>query len=427
MNIHSDTPLNQISLTQALSMCEMGKCTVEQIIHACYDRIDAREQSVGAWQYLIPRQEYLKTYNDNKEFYQNSVLKGLPIAVKDIIDTANMPTEMGSSIHQGRYPTNDATCVFRLIKAGGIIMGKTVTTEFAYFRPGKTANPCNLAHTPGGSSSGSAASVADYMVPVALGSQTAASTIRPAGYCGTIGYVATRGEMSLRGIQPLAQSLDSFGLFARNCDDIKLLRSLILLHEPNVKTLDIQGLKIVAVNGDDVGECSPDMHHAMDIQIQSLQDKGIQVVQGDFDGRLQQLVDIHAQIMAFEVARNIVEETEYSDKISPQFNALLSDGMAMTYADYMQALADRDAIADWIHNSYGAYDAFLAPSAPGSAPMGLSATGAPHMSRPWQVLGRPTISHPVYNDDNGLPLSVQLIGKPHSDDMLLQLSGALQS
>ena len=154
MNIHSDPPLNQLTLTQALSLCNTGKSTVEQIVHACYDRIEAREQQVGAWQYMRSRTEYLDIYHNNQDFYKNSVLKGLPVAIKDIIDTADMPTELGSPIYQGRCPLQNATCVSRLLQAGAIVMGKTVTTEFAYFRPGKTANPCNLAHTPGGSSSG---------------------------------------------------------------------------------------------------------------------------------------------------------------------------------------------------------------------------------------------------------------------------------
>ena len=435
MNIHSDPPLNrpplnrpplnQLTLTQALSLCNTGKSTVEQIVHACYDRIEAREQQVGAWQYMRSRTEYLDIYHNNKDFYKNSVLKGLPVAIKDIIDTADMPTELGSPIYQGRCPPHNATCVSRLLQAGAIVMGKTVTTEFAYFRPGKTANPCNLAHTPGGSSSGSVASVADGMVPVALGSQTGGSVIRPAAYCGIIGYVATPGEMSLRGVLPLAQSLDSLGIFARSCEDIYLLRSLILSHSPNVQPIDIQGVKIVRVHGDDVGECSPDMHRAMDMAAQNLKQQGVQVIQGKFGNRLHQLGTIHAQIMAFEVARNIVEETAYLDKISPQFKELLSQGTNMTYAEYKIALSQRDTIADWIRDTYGGCDGFLAPSAPGAAPLGLDATGSPHMSRPWQALACPAVSYPVYGDDNGLPLSVQLIGHPHSDDMLLQLAGAV--
>ena len=147
---------------------------------------------------------------------------------------------------------------------------------------------------------------------------------------------------------PLAQSLDSLGIFARSCEDIYLLRSLILSHSPNVQPIDIQGVKIVRVHGDDVGECSPDMHRAMDMAVQNLKQQGVQVIQGKFDNRLHQLVTIHAQIMAFEVARNIVEETAYLDKISPQFKELLSQGTNMTYAEYKIALSQRDTIADWI-------------------------------------------------------------------------------
>ena len=413
--------LNRLSLTDALRHLAEGTHTAEQIINACYDRTLSRENDVGAWQYLLSRDDYLKQYHAHKDFYDQSPLKGLPIAIKDIIDTADMPTEMGSAIHAGRMPHSDASCVSRLKQAGGIIMGKTVTTEFAYFRPGKTANPNNLKHTPGGSSSGSAAAVADAMVSVALGSQTAASVIRPAAYCGTWGYVATRGEYSLRGVQPLAQSLDSLGMFARTIDDIKLLRALILACDMPTQKLDMSTLKIVVVNGDDVGDCSPDMHHAMETATQTLADNGAQIVDGDFGGRLQQLVDIHSTIMAFEVARNIVVESQSPDKISPQFNDLLEQGRGLSYAQYQQALTSRDVIDTWLKNNYG-NAVFLAPAAPGAAPAGLDATGSPHMSRPWQVLGRPTVCHKITTDSDGLPLSVQLIGAPHSDDRLLNLA-----
>ena len=414
--------LNVLPLTDVLRHLADGTHTVEQIINACYDRIDARESDVGAWQYLVPRDDYLKQYQANKSFYEQSPLKGLPIAVKDIIDTAHMTTEMGSAIHTGRLPHNDASCVSRLKQAGGIVMGKTVTTEFAYFRPGKTANPRNLAHTPGGSSSGSAAAVADGMAPVALGSQTAASVIRPAAYCGTWGYVATRGELSLRGVQPLAQSLDSLGMFARAIDDIKLLRSLMLAHNPQTQNPDMSGVKIVIVNGDDVGDCSTDMQDAMQTATETLAERGAQIITGDFGGRLQELVDIHSTIMAFEVARNIVVESQSPDKISPQFTGLLEDGMAIPYEQYLATLDKRDVIQSWLNSNYG-NAVFLAPAAGGSAPAGLEATGSPHMSRPWQVLGRPAVCHTVKTDKNQLPLSVQMIGQHHSDDRLLNLAG----
>lgn len=192
--MNQNNSLNTLGLRQALLAIDQGRCTAEDIINACFDRIEAREDAVGAWAFRLTREEYLQHYRENREFYAASVLKGLPVGVKDIIDTADMPTEMGSAIHQGRQPVDDASCVALIRQAGGMVLGKTVTTEFAYFKPGKTANPRDLERTPGGSSSGSAAAVADWMLPLALGSQTAASVVRPAAYCGVLGYVGSRGS-----------------------------------------------------------------------------------------------------------------------------------------------------------------------------------------------------------------------------------------
>jgi len=190
--------INNATLLDILQAISNKVITTEQVINAFYDRIDEREADVGAWQSRHSREDVLAEYHSKRAFYDHSPLKGLPVGIKDIIDTADLPTAMGSTIHAQRQPIEDASCVTLIRDAGGIILGKTVTTEFAYFKPGKTANPANLGHTPGGSSSGSAAAVADNM-PLALGSQTAASVIRPAAYCGTAGYVGSRGEFSLRG------------------------------------------------------------------------------------------------------------------------------------------------------------------------------------------------------------------------------------
>src|SRR5690554_2014153 len=262
--MNNNKPAHFTSLTQALQLIESGQSSTEAILQACLERIEEREPEVGAWQYRLDTRACLELYRANRAFYDNSLLKGLPIGIKDIIDTADMPTEMGSPIHTGRRPVDDASCVALLRQAGGIILGKTVTTEFAYFKPGKTANPRDLTRTPGGSSSGSAAAVADGMVPVALGSQTAASVIRPAAYCGTVGYVGTRGEFSLRGIQPLGQSLDSLGLFSRRVEDIELLRAVLLRQpDPLAVTEPLVPRQVLFCRGDAAGEIDPDMVDAM--------------------------------------------------------------------------------------------------------------------------------------------------------------------
>lgn len=416
-----------ISLREALSLIETGRYTAVDLLEACLDRIDAREAEVGAWQYRLDRQACLEQYRDNEAFYQNSLLKGLPIGIKDIIDTADMPTEMGSPIHKGRQPVNDASCVTLLRQAGAIILGKTVTTEFAYFKPGKTANPRDLNRTPGGSSSGSAAAVADAMVPAALGSQTAASVIRPAAYCGAVGYVGTRGEFSLRGIQPLGQSLDSLGLFGRRVEDIELLRA-ILLRQPNpLATTDtLKPSRVMLCRGDAIGETEPDMAAAINRTADILTAQGVELIEPDNSDWLGELVQHHGLIMAYEAARNLAQESGHPDQLSPPLQELIASGLATPHADYLASLQAVERIRDELNQHYPDLDAILAPAAPGVAPEGHAKTGAPHMSRPWQVMGLPVITLPGLTDAQQLPLGIQLIGQAHNDDQLLRVARWLE-
>ncbi|MCK0162923.1 amidase [Marinobacter sp. S6332] len=417
-------PLNQLSLTEAVNAIERGDTSAEAIINACYDQIDAREPQVSAWQYSLTREQYLQAYRANEEFYKNSRLKGLPVGVKDTIDTASMPTEMGASLHVGRQPVDDASCVALIQQAGGIVLGKTVTTEFAYFQPGTTANPKNLQHTPGGSSSGSAAAVADYMVPASLGSQTAASVIRPAAYCGTVGYVGSCGEFSSRGIQPLAQSLDSLGFFARSVDDIVVLRS-VLLANPATTTgasteAPVKPTKILLCPGSNVGDTDADMNAAMADLATQLQHHGIETPELDSCDLINRLVGNHETVMAYEVYRNLAVERQHADTLSESFRGLLQEGEGIPRADYLAALSNIAITTRWLWHLHPDVDAILAPAAPGAAPEGLGATGKPHMSRPWQAMGLPVITLPGLTNAAGLPLGVQLIGKSREDEELLQ-------
>lgn len=417
-------PLNQLSLVEAINAIERGDSDAQAVINACYDQIEARQPQVAAWQYFLTREQYLKIYRANENLFKNSRLKGLPVGIKDIIDTAGMPTEMGSSLHNGRQPADDASCVALIQQAGGIVLGKTVTTEFAYFKPGSTANPKDLQRTPGGSSSGSAAAVADYMVPAALGSQTAASVIRPAAYCGTVGYVGTRGEFSLRGVQPLAQSLDSLGLFARSVDDIILLRSVLLSSVAAGAEVSIgepvKPTRILVCPGSNVGDTDADMSTAIADLVAQLQQHGVETPELDSCDLLRRLVTNHETVMAYEVYRNLAVERQHPEALSESFRNLLRSGETMSRADYLAALTNIANSTRWLWQRYPEIDAILAPAAPGVAPEGLASTGKPHMSRPWQAMGLPVISLPGLTNAAGLPLGVQLIGKARSDDALLQ-------
>lgn len=423
----TDTLLNQLSLVEAIKAIESGDCTAEAIINACYDRIEAREPQVAAWQYSLTREQYLHAYHANETFFKGSRLKGLPVGIKDTIDTAAMPTEMGSRLHVGRQPVDDASCVALLQQAGGIVLGKTVTTEFAYFQPGVTANPKNLKHTPGGSSSGSAAAVADYMVPAALGSQTAASVIRPAAYCGTVGYVGSYGEFSSRGIQPLSQSLDSLGVFARSVDDIVLLRSVLLSNTDAHSDEPMKPKRILVCPGSSVGDTDEEMNAAMAELVAQLQDQGIETPELDSCDLIKRLVGNHETVMAYEVYRNLATERQHPEALSESFRGLLHEGENISRADYLAALLNIGKTARWLWHQDPSIDAILAPAAPGAAPVGLAATGKPYMSRPWQAMGLPVVTLPGLTNAAGLPLGIQLIGKARDDDSLLQTARWLQS
>lgn len=412
--------LNEMGLCQMLRALEDDACTTEALIEACFNRIEARESDVGAWQVNRTREEYLAYYQANKAVFDASVLKGLPLGVKDIIDTQEMPTEMGSPIHVGRQPVEDATCVALIRAAGGIVLGKTVTTEFAYFKPGKTKNPADLERTPGGSSSGSAAAIADNMVPMALGSQTAASVIRPAAYCGAIGYVGSRGEFSLRGGQPLAQSLDSLGLFARNVEDIQLLRAILLRQPVSINANKAVSPKCVMVcHGECVGETSIAMKKATESAIELLKSQGVQVIELDAGNRIKDMVNHHINIMAWEVCRNLATESFEEEQLSDPLAALMKQGLTMDRSTYINSLHETQMCQEWLWSYAPEVEVVLAPAAPDIAPLGHSATGAPHMSRPWQAMGLPVINVPGMKDENGIPLGLQLIGKYREDDALL--------
>lgn len=414
------------SINALLKAIENNEISLEAIIDSFYSRIEQRDPDIQAWQHLISKEEYLNQYYSNESFYKNSVLKGLPFAVKDVIDTAGIETRMGSKIHDNRVPSMDAAVVMAIKKAGGILMGKTVTTEFAFFKSGKTQNPHDPKRTPGGSSSGSAAAVAACMTPFALGTQTAASVIRPAAYCGCLAYVASHAEFSLRNIQPLAQSLDSLGMFANDFSDLILMRRIMQLRsdlnaKPNVK----ENLRIGVYSGDQLGEIEPEMQSAMQGFMSRVQCESITFVNVPEEIDIKALADHHYKIMAFEVARNL--QYEYQTGLMDEYiTELIHTGLEMSHFDYLQHLESVEKIktdyVNWMNKA--SIDLTIAPAAPGIAPLGLEKTGQPFMSRPWQVMGLPVTTFPMAYQQN-MPLGIQLVGKFHQDDELLAQSDYL--
>lgn len=420
-----NTNLSQLSLVEMLTAIDAGECSTEALINACYDVIDQREAELGAWQCLRSREQVLAEYRHNQAFYDGSPLKGLPVGIKDIIDTVDMPTEMGSTIHAGRQPVDDATCVVRLKQAGAIVIGKTVTTEFAYFKPGKTVNPHDPRRTPGGSSSGSAAAVAAGMVPVALGSQTAASVIRPAAFCGVNGYVCSRGELSLRGIQPLAQSLDALGILARSSADIGMVRSLLLDQTHNT-VQPRAATSVLLCLGNSIGDTDQEIHEAQMTLSHQLKAKGVIVQQLHCCDLLKRLVNLHHRVLAYEARRNLSYEAAHLDQVSKPLQELFELGDQISHEEHLETLDSIRKIGLWLWKQHPDIDVILAPSAPGAAPLGTGSTGQPHMSRPWQALGLPVINVPGMTDKNGMPLGLQLIGRVHDDDRVLAIARWLE-
>lgn len=411
------------SILQLLQALEKNEVDLEMIVDAFYQRITDRDENVQAWQKLISKEAYLNQYYSHEQFYKSSVLKGLPFAVKDVIDTAGIETCMGSKIHTNRIPSMDAAVVTAIKQAGGIILGKTVTTEFAFFKSGKTKNPHDIVRTPGGSSSGSAAAVADFMSPFALGTQTAASVIRPASYCGCVAYVASHNQFSLRNIQPLAQSLDTLGMFANHFSDLIFMRKVMQLRNDvtqQEKTKD--NFKIAVYSGEKLGEIDFEMRSAFTEFLAKLKQHSIQCVDFSETIDLEALEHHHIQIMAYEVARNLHFEYQ-TGMLDEYLTELIEKGLALSYINYLQHLQSVETIKsqyqDWM--TANQIDLIVAPAASGIAPLGLEKTGLPFMSRPWQVMGLPVTTFPMAYHQK-MPLGVQMIGHFQQDDSLLELS-----
>jgi Asp-tRNA(Asn)/Glu-tRNA(Gln) amidotransferase A subunit family amidase len=434
------TQLNWLSASDAARAIRDGAITSEQLVEACLARIREAEPAVQAWQFLNPEHALAQARTldeQRREGRATGPLHGVPVGIKDIIDTADMPTEDGTPLHAGRTPDRDAIVVSMLRQAGAVILGKTVTTECAYFHPGKTRNPHNPEHTPGGSSSGSAAAVGAGMVPISLGSQTNGSTIRPASFCGVYGFKPTHGLVPRSGMMRLSRALDHVGLFARSIEDIALLAEQIsgfdgrdpdtrprarapfvasALSEPPLPP------RFAFVRGPAWERVEKETDEAFTELCESL---GEAVKPMDLP-LPQDVLDWHRTLMEAEMAANLdVEWEKGRDKLSAPLRALLDRGRKVTALDYQQALARIPLLNDEFAEIFTRVDAILTPAAPGTAPKGLGATGDPSFCTLWTLCGMPAISLPLMQGGNGLPLGVQLVGPRDGDARLLRTANWL--
>ena len=367
-------------------------------------------------------------------------LHGVPVGIKDIIDTADMPTENGSVLHAGRTPSYDATVVSTLRAAGAVIMGKTVTTEFAAYAPGKTRNPHNSAHTPGGSSSGSAAAVAAGMVPVALGSQTNGSVIRPASFCGVYGFKPTHGLIPRHGILPLSRTLDTVGVFARTLDDVALLAEQLVgfdERDPDSRPRARIPFREVAAEeppttpmfalirtsrweraADDTREAFGELAGVLGDRLEE-----VELIQCD------DAFEWHRLIMEAEMAASLDREwNEGRDRLSDSLRVRLGRGRDVRAVDYQLARARASAFAEGLVEMFQQrYDAILTPAAPGEAPRGLDSTGDPSFCTLWTLTGMPALTLPLMQGANDLPIGIQLVGPRQGDARLLRTARWLAS
>ena len=431
------TNLHLLSASEAAGLIRDGVISSEQFVEACLARIREVDGVVQAWAFLDPEHALAQARAADawrSEGRTTGPLHGVPVGIKDIFDTADMPTENGAVLHAGRTPSRDAAVVAMLRAAGAVIMGKTVTTEFAYFSPGKTRNPHNSEHTPGGSSSGSAAAVATGMVPIALGSQTNGSTIRPAAYCGVIGFKPTHGLIPRQGVLALSRTLDHVGLFSRTIEDIALLaEQLVGYDEEDPDTRPRARFPFVEAAAEEpplpplFGFVKTPYWERVDEDTKGgiaelIEQLGEQVEEVELLPSVINAWELHRIIMEAEMAANLEREWEKGrDRLSEQLRSQLERGRKILAVDYQRALSH---IAP-IYRSFAElfeqrYDAILTPAATGVAPKGLSSTGDPVFCTLWTLCGVPAISLPLLQSANGLPLGVQLVGPRQGDARLLR-------
>jgi Asp-tRNA(Asn)/Glu-tRNA(Gln) amidotransferase A subunit family amidase len=435
--------LNWLSASDAARAIRDGAITSEQLVEACLARIREAEPQVQAWQFLDPEHALAQARArdaDRREGKPSGPLHGVPVGVKDIIDTSDMPTEDGTVLHAGRTPARDATVVAMLRAAGAVILGKTVTTECAYYSPGKTRNPHNPEHTPGGSSSGSAAAVAAGMVPLAVGSQTNGSVIRPASFCGVYGFKPTHGLIPRNGILKLSRTLDHVGLFSRTIEDLALLaEELVGYDERDPDTRPRARIPFAAtaaqepplapllalVKGPVWERAAADTREAFAELAQELGDR---VVEVELPESAAAALDWHRTIMEAEMAANLDAEWERGrDRLSEQLRALMARGRETRALDYQKALARIPLLNEGFAEIFERFDALVTPAAPGTAPKGLGSTGDPAFCTLWTLLGTPAVTLPLMQGANGLPLGVQLVGPKHGDARLLRTARWLSS
>ena len=388
----------------------------------CLKQIAKREDDVAAWQYIDP--EYaLSEARRTDELDPTGPFHGVPFGVKDIIETGDLPTEYGSEIFKDNRPGRDAACVAAMRRLGAVLMGKTVTTEFATYQWGKTRNPYDPGRTPGGSSSGSAAAVADKMIPLAFGTQTAGSLIKPASFCGVHAFKPTHGNANFDGIFELVARLDTLGFMARSVEDLTIFYSVVRDREFHTRILDDieEPLRIGVCRTYDYTAAETDSIHAVESAADRLDELGAQVTEYSLPEHFRDLAQTHKTIHDVGLALSMKNiHQNHGNRISDQLRTMLDNGASTSSQDLANATSHADRCIVDFTSVTSEYDALLTMSAPGEAPEGWT-TGNSIFQIVWTLLQVPCLTLPWTTGVNGMPIGIQLIGRKGDDEQLLRL------
>lgn len=411
------TRLNELSACDIVRGIADGKFTAEAVTRACLERISEREIDVKAWAFADPDLA-LAQARERDRSPAKGPLNGVPIGIKDIFVTFDMPTDMGSPIYKNNRSAVDASSVALARAAGAVILGKTITCEFAGLTANVTRNPHNLAHTPGGSSSGSGAAVADKMVTLAYGTQTGGSVLRPASFCGVVGYKPTYNLICRGGIQFAAESRDTIGLLARDVDDADLVASVLTGRAAAARRETPPKIGLCRTQFWDAA--ANETKKAVEDAAQRLSAAGAVLHEVTVPDSFAALSEARSVVNPVERSRALAHEWSTARHlISPGLSRQIEEGLKMPYARYVGSLQRIKACRDQIPALFGDVDVLLAPAAQGEAPKGLETTGDPKFQEFWTALHVPTISLPTHRGPNGLPVGIQFVGRLYEDEKLL--------
>jgi amidase len=411
--------LNTLSAVEIARLVRERVITSEQVVRSCIERIEARDNVVRAWVDFDPARA-IEEARARDAAAAEGPLHGVPIGIKDVIDTADMPTQMGSPIYEDHEPASDASCVALLRRAGAVILGKTVTAEFAHVHPGATTNPLNPAHTPGGSSSGSAAAVADFMTPLAVGTQTGGSTLRPASFCGIVGFKPTFGRINRSGIKAAAESLDTVGLMARSIEDVELLARVLMGRVSPPRRAQTPP-RIAMCRTHLWYTAFPETYTAFRELEARLREAGASVGHVSLPDDFADLNRARLVLSNRERAKAMAYEwNAHRDALSEPMRKAIAQGLRTSEDEYLATLQFTRRCSRSVSSVVDGFDVLITPTTTGEAPKGLRSTGDTRLQDIWTVLHMPALTLPTHRGPNGLPLGMQIVAPMYRDESLLE-------